>query len=60
MHSSENREDADSGIYREITDFWSFQPNNEIFLVDQSDIVRGSKEYFDAILAARKTYILQK
>jgi ubiquinone/menaquinone biosynthesis C-methylase UbiE len=47
----------DVGIFKQIADFWSAQLNNEIFLRDHSDVKRGSREYFEIILAARRKYI---
>jgi ubiquinone/menaquinone biosynthesis C-methylase UbiE len=44
-------------LFQEIADFWSAQLNNEIFLRGHSDVERGSREYFDIILAARRKYI---
>lgn len=44
-------------IYKQIADFWSAQLNNEIFLRDHSNVERGSKEYFELILSARRKYI---
>jgi len=45
------------GLFQEIADFWSAQLNNEIFLRDHPSISRGSKDYFDIILAARRRFI---
>lgn len=44
-------------IFQEIADFWSFQLNNEIYLRNHTDIVRGSEEYFKIILDARSKFI---
>ena len=48
---------SDRGLFQEISDFWSAQLNNEIFLRDYPWISRGSKDYFDIILAARQRFI---
>lgn len=40
-----------------ISRYWSDQLNNEIYLKDRPDVVRGSPEYFDIILAARAKYM---
>jgi ubiquinone/menaquinone biosynthesis C-methylase UbiE len=47
----------DAGILKQIADFWSAQLNNEIFLRNHPNVIRGSKEYFDIILTARRKYI---
>ena len=44
-------------VFQEIADFWSFQLNNEIYLRDRPGVIRGSKEYFEIILAARRQFI---
>lgn len=44
-------------LFHEISEFWSAQLNNEIFLRGRPDVVRGSREYFDIILASRQRYI---
>jgi ubiquinone/menaquinone biosynthesis C-methylase UbiE len=46
-----------TAIYKQIADFWSAQLNNEIFLRNHPDVIRGSKEYFEIILNARRKYI---
>jgi ubiquinone/menaquinone biosynthesis C-methylase UbiE len=47
----------ESDIFQEIADFWSFQLNNEIYLRNHPSVIRGSKEYFDIILSARKKFM---
>jgi ubiquinone/menaquinone biosynthesis C-methylase UbiE len=47
----------DRDIFKQIADFWSAQLNNEIFLRNHPDVVRGSREYFEIILGARRKYI---
>jgi SAM-dependent methyltransferase len=44
-------------VFQEIADFWSFQLNNEIYLRNHPGVPRGSKEYFEIILAARRQFI---
>lgn len=44
-------------VFQNIADFWAFQLNNEIYLRDYPDVARGSKEYFEIILSARRRYI---
>lgn len=44
-------------VFSEIADFWSFQLNNEIYLRDCPGMIRGSKEYFEIILGARRQFI---
>jgi ubiquinone/menaquinone biosynthesis C-methylase UbiE len=54
----ENRDTVgNTTIYKKIADFWSAQLNNEIFLRNQPNVIRGSKEYFEIILNARRKYI---
>jgi len=43
--------------FQEISDFWTIELNNEIFLKGYPDVVRGTKEYFDIILSARRKFI---
>ncbi len=52
-----NNKQSQAQAFQEITDFWAFQLNNEIYVQNHPDVVRGSKEYFDIILAARRRYI---
>lgn len=47
----------DPELFRKIANFWSSQLNNEIFLREFPDVVRGSREYFDIILEARRRFI---
>ena len=47
----------DREILKRIADFWSAQLNNEIFLRKHANVMRGSREYFEIILAARRKYI---
>ncbi len=54
MNSEKKKE---MNIFQEIADFWSFQLNNEIYLRGHPEIERGSEEYFNIILAARKKFI---
>jgi ubiquinone/menaquinone biosynthesis C-methylase UbiE len=54
---SNHNSDTDPDFFRQISEFWSAQLNNEIFLRGHPDIERGSKEYFDIILSARRKYI---
>jgi len=51
-HVIENRD-----MLKRIADFWSAQLNNEIFLRNHPNVLRGSREYFEIILAARLKYI---
>jgi SAM-dependent methyltransferase len=44
-------------IFQETSEFWTFQLNNEIYLRNYPDVVRGSKKYFDIILSSRQKYI---
>lgn len=46
-----------SQIFQDIAEFWAFQLNNEIYLRNYPDVIRGSKEYFDIILKARRKFI---
>lgn len=46
-----------SEVFQEIAHFWSFQLNNEIYLRNHPNVIRGSKEYFAIILFARKKFI---
>lgn len=48
---------TDPQCYTNITEFWSRNPNNEIYLRDLPGVIPGSKEYFEIILAARRKYI---
>ena len=50
-------EDLQPQIFQEISKFWAFQLNNEIYLRNKPDVIRGSKEYFDIILSARERFI---
>ncbi len=43
--------------FANISEFWSIQLNNEIYLRKHKNVVRGSKQYFDIILSARKKYL---
>lgn len=47
----------ESKVFQETSEFWTFQLNNEIYLRNHPDVIRGSKEYFDIILSARQKYI---
>lgn len=44
-------------VFQDIAEFWEFQLNNEIYLRNHSDVIRGSKEYFEIILSARQKFI---
>jgi ubiquinone/menaquinone biosynthesis C-methylase UbiE len=59
MHKNmiHNQNQADPQLYNSIAEFWPHYPNNEIYLRDHPDIIPGSKEYFEIILAARRKYI---
>jgi len=48
---------SDPKIFQDISEFWAYQLNNEIYLRDHPEVERGSKEYFEIILKARKKYI---
>jgi ubiquinone/menaquinone biosynthesis C-methylase UbiE len=43
--------------FANISEFWSIQLNNEIYLRNHKNVIRGSKQYFDIILSARKKYL---
>ncbi len=43
--------------FANISEFRSIQLNNEIYLRNHKNILRGSKQYFDIILSARKKYL---
>ena len=49
--------DSQPNIFQDIAEFWTFQLNNEIYLRNYPHIARGSKEYFDIILEARRRFI---
>ena len=49
--------DLKPNIFQDITEFWTFQLNNEIYLRNYPHIARGSREYFDIILEARRKFI---
>ncbi len=49
--------DLQPHIFQDIAEFWAFQLNNEIYLRNYPNIPRGSKEYFDIILEARRKFI---
>ncbi|MGC9975741.1 MAG: class I SAM-dependent methyltransferase [Syntrophales bacterium] len=49
--------DLQPNIFQDIAEFWTFQLNNEIYLRNYPHIARGSKEYFDIILEARRRFI---
>lgn len=57
MNQLNSEEEGDGNIFQEIANFWSFQLNNEIYLRGYPEIERGSQEYFNIILTARKKYI---
>jgi len=42
---------------KEIAEFWSNQLNNEIYLRNHAQVVRGSREYFNLIIKEREKYI---
>jgi SAM-dependent methyltransferase len=44
-------------IFQDIAEFWTFQLNNEIYLRNYPNVIRGSREYFDIILEARRKFI---
>ncbi len=50
-------EGSQAHIFQNIAEFWEFQLNNEIFLRNHPDVIRGSKEYFEIILSARQKFI---
>jgi len=56
MAANDNKT-VDPEIFQNIAEFWAYQLNNEIYLREHPDIERGSKEYFEIILAARKKFI---
>ncbi len=49
--------DLRPNIFHDIIEFWAFQLNNEIYLRNYPHVIRGSREYFDIILAARRKFI---
>lgn len=58
MNKQQNSDCSDEPrMFQDISEFWAFQLNNEIYLRNHSDVIRGSKEYFDIILSARQKYI---
>ena len=57
MLSSNFKKGINPESFQEVSDFWSFELNNEIYLKDHPGVVRGSKEYFDIILSARRKFI---
>lgn len=44
-------------IFKRISLYWSDQLNNEIYLKNFPGIIRGTREYFDIIISARKKYL---
>lgn len=44
-------------IYDKTTDFWTSQLNNEIYLRQYPEIIRGSKKYFEIIISERQKYV---
>ncbi len=44
-------------IFNKISRYWNDQLNNEIYLKNHSGILRGTREYFDIIISARKKYM---
>jgi len=57
IKTNKKKTDTDPKIFQNISEFWAYQLNNEIYLREYPDVERGSKKYFDIILAARKKYI---
>ncbi len=57
MTSAKHNKHSQAQIFQEVADFWTFQLNNEIYVRNRPDVVRGSKEYFDIILAERRRYM---
>ena len=53
--NDQNRSDAQ--WFNKIEQFWSFHPNNEIYLRDHPEVIPGTREYFEIILSERSKYI---
>jgi ubiquinone/menaquinone biosynthesis C-methylase UbiE len=42
---------------QEISEFWSYQLNNELYVKDKDFLERGSREYFETIISAKRRYV---
>lgn len=56
-HILDEKTPTETNWTKDISEFWSRHPNNDIYLRNHPDVTPGSKEYFEIILSARRKYI---